>query len=57
MKNVCCVELGTQQKGRVYLSVTRTGQCVLSAGSAGQRRAAPGSAPRPAPTGQCTALE
>jgi hypothetical protein len=41
----------------VYLSVTRTGQCVLSAGSAGQRRAAPGSAPRPAPTGQCTALE
>ena len=29
------LNLITQQKGRVYLSVTRTGQCVLSAGSAG----------------------
>ena len=47
MKNVCCVELGTQQKGRVYLSVTRTGQCVLSAGSAGQRQAAPPALLRP----------
>ena len=51
MKNVCCVELdNTAKRESVFECNASTGQCVLSAGSAGhytgitQCRAVPGSA-------------